>query len=407
MVRPILLLATFLSTASVAIELPSYPIGPDATVSTTQWAWDRFPPRGFVNAGTQFGRDNVLLVTLDAGDGQANRPPPFGTTFYNTQGRVVGMLNTPPGTAVVGSLYIPQAWTTVDPASAALNRTTTLLLELSPFADFSNCPQGECVVYPGIGFTNADINNPLTNGGVPRLRVLDKETSAAGWVNLATPFQTNAWNDFCVAWEGPRVVYYVNGQVVYTDNTIVQPVPNPTPIVGLRKTFIQAYNYTTNYDVHWSRLEYGAQANLSLAATAGTAIAGQPFTVTWTVGNSGPQAAGNIRVPLNLLGAQLQSVSGACTSLPCTIPNLAVGGTATINATYLVTAAIGSNLTAEARLSSDSVDCVPADNQLSLSIPVQAAAPVVSAPVPVDDRRALALLLAALLLVGTWSLRRR
>jgi hypothetical protein len=407
MTRTSLFLAALLTAPAGAVELPTYPTRPDNAVTTNEWAVDRFPPRGFVNAGTQFGRDNVLRVTLDAGDGLPNRPPPFNSTFYNTQGRVVGMLNTPPGTAVTGSLYLPQAWTTTDPGSPALNRTTTLLLELSPFADFSGCPNGECVVYPGIGFTNADINNPLTNGGVPRIRVLDKETSANGWVNLATPFQTNAWNDFCIAWEGPRIRYYVNGQLVYTDNTVVQPVPNPTPIVGVRKTFIQAYNYTTNYDIHWSRLEYGAQSNLSLTATAGTAIAGQPFTVTWTVGNSGPQAASNIRLPLNLVGAQLQTVSGACTSLPCTIANLAVGASATVSATYLATATAGSTITANPRLTSDSVDCVPADNQLALSIPVQTAAPAASTPVPVDDRRALALLLAAMLVAGTLALRRR
>lgn len=402
------LLLALLPLPALAIELPAYPTRPDNTITATEWAVDRFPTRGFVNAGTQFGRDNVLRVTLDAGDGLLNRPPPFGSTFYNTQGRVVGLLNTPAGTAVTGSLYLPQAWTSTDPASPALNRTTTLLLELSPFADFTGCPQGECVVYPGIGFTNADINNPLTNGGVPRIRVLDKETSAAGWVNLATPFQTNAWNDFCIAWEGPRIRYYVNGQVVYTDNTLVQPVPNPTPIVGVRKTFIQAYNYTTNYDVHWSRLEYGAQSDLRLAVTApGNAIVGQPLSVSWTVSNNGPQAATNVQLPLQLVGAPLQTVSGACTSLPCTIATLAVGASVTVNATYQVTAPAGTPITANPRLTSDSVDCIPADNQLALSIPVQTAAPVGTAAVSVDDRRALALLLAALLLAGTVALRRR
>jgi hypothetical protein len=401
-----LFVVALLSVPAAAIELPAYPIGSGADVSPTEWVVTRYPPRGFVNAGTQFGRDTVLRMTLDAGDGQPNRPPPFGSTFYNTQGRVVGMLNTPPGTAVMGSVYLPQAWMTTDPGSPALNRTTTLLLELSPFADFSSCPQGECLIYPGIGFTNADVNNPQTNGGVPRLRVADKE-GVDGWVNLATPFQTNAWNDFCIAWEGPRIRYFVNGQVVYTDNTVVQPNPSPTPIIGLRKTFVLGYNYTTNYDMHWSRLEYGAQTNLSLAAVPGAAIAGQPLTVTWTVSNSGPLAASNIRLPLNLVGAQLQTVSGACTSLPCTIASLAVGATATVSATYLVTAPAGTPITANPRLTSDSIDCASADNALSLSIPVQSAAPVGTTPVPADDRRALVLLLAALLLAGSWSLRRR
>lgn len=405
--KPQALLLAMLSTPAIAVEFPAYPLGPDYTVSTTQWAWARFPTRGFVNAGTQFGRDNVLRMTLDAGDGQPNRPAPFNSTFYNTQGRVIGMLNTPAGTAVTGSLYLPQAWATTNPGSPALNRTATLLLELSPFADFSECPSGECVIFPGIGFTNADINNPLNSGGVPRIRVLDKETSAEGWVNLATPFQTDAWNDFCVAWEGPRIRYYVNGQLVYTDNTVVQPSPNPTPIVGVRKAFVLGYNYTHNYDIHWSRLEYGAQSNLSLAANAGTAIAGRPFTVTWSVANGGPQAASNIQLPLNLVGAQLQTVSGACTTLPCSIASLVVGATATVSATYLATATAGTSITANPRLTSDSVDCSAADNQLALSIPVQAAAPAAGTPVPVDDRRALALLLAAMLLVGTLALRRR
>lgn len=399
--------ATLGCPIATATTYPTYPIAPGNAVNTTQWVVDRYPPQAFVNAGTQFLRDDVLRTDVSAADGPTVRPAPFTSSFYNTQGRVVGTLGNGPGTAVSGSLYIPASWGTSTVGSSVQNRTGTLLLELSPFAAFDPCPTGDgCVVYAAIGFTNADPNDPLGGGGIPRIRILDKETSVVGWVNLATPFQTNAWNDFCIAYDGASLSYFANGTLIYTDNTVVQPSPIPTPIQGIRKTFIQTYNYGTDYSAFWSRLEHGARANLTLSVSAPVnAVAGGTLPVTYTISNAGPQAATQVQLPLTLAGATLMSVSGACSSAACVIPTIAAATSAVVTATYQITAPIGGTIGGQPRLQTTSVDCTPADNSVSLNVLV--GAPIQPAPVPTVGWFGLLALLTGVLVATGFTLRRR
>src|SRR6187455_59541 len=98
------------TTASHAAPLPTYPTT-SAGPSTTAWYPDRYAPAGFTNVGSLFGRSNVLAITIDDADSAASRPPGFGGTFYNTQGRKIDVDTAPPVTWI-GSLYIPSAWAT-------------------------------------------------------------------------------------------------------------------------------------------------------------------------------------------------------------------------------------------------------------------------------------------------------
>src|SRR5207302_7801399 len=55
------------------------------------------------------------------------------------------------------------------------------------------------------------------------------------------------------------------------------------------------------------------------------------------VGNAGPSTAPSISVTdPTPVGLTVVSVSGACSSLPCTIASIASGGSASINVTYSV-----------------------------------------------------------------------
>lgn len=82
-------------------------------------------------------------------------------------------------------------------------------------------------------------------------------------------------------------------------------------------------------------------ANLSVGktlVTAGPFLVGQEVTYTIEVGNAGPSAATNVQVtdvPTNLT---ITSVSGACTTMPCTIASLDANGTATITVTATIDA---------------------------------------------------------------------
>ncbi len=88
-------------------------------------------------------------------------------------------------------------------------------------------------------------------------------------------------------------------------------------------------------------------------------------TVTYavTVTNNGPSDAGTTTVsdptPANLT---FVSATGACTSFPCTLPSLAAGGSATINATYTVAAGATGSITNAATASSSTPDPSSANN---------------------------------------------
>jgi uncharacterized repeat protein (TIGR01451 family) len=74
--------------------------------------------------------------------------------------------------------------------------------------------------------------------------------------------------------------------------------------------------------------------------TAGPWFAGQSVAYTLDVTNSGPSPATNVGVTDTPTNLTITTVAGAgCAALPCTLPTLASGATATINVTALTTAA--------------------------------------------------------------------
>ncbi|HYC58445.1 MAG TPA: hypothetical protein VEK79_02660 [Thermoanaerobaculia bacterium] len=83
-----------------------------------------------------------------------------------------------------------------------------------------------------------------------------------------------------------------------------------------------------------------ARADLTMVktlTTAGPYTAGQTVSYTLVISNGGPSTATSLQVtdnPLNLSGPT--SASGDCLAIPCTIPSLASGATATIDLTFTV-----------------------------------------------------------------------
>jgi uncharacterized repeat protein (TIGR01451 family) len=95
-------------------------------------------------------------------------------------------------------------------------------------------------------------------------------------------------------------------------------------------------------------------------------------TFTIAVTNLGPSAATNVVVTdPTPSGIVFTSTSGACTNgFPCTIPSLAAGATATINATYTVPAQTHGTVTNTAHVTSSTSDPVAANNSSSASMNV-------------------------------------
>lgn len=225
-------------SASAGLHDTSYPIG--ATPGT--WQQDRYAPAVFANAGTVAGRPDVLNLGVAAADSQANRPPAFASTFYNTQGRGL-VLNLPNYAVVYGSLYIPSAWTT---SSGPLeNRRTDMWGVASPATGADTCAGSGCNFFPYIGFSNASPSSPTTTGGTGRYRVFD---GTVGVVDLALPVQYDQWSDVCIAFSGTDFKSYINGALVYTQTDMNHnDIATLGPTTHFSRVTMQAYNFGADY----------------------------------------------------------------------------------------------------------------------------------------------------------------
>jgi uncharacterized repeat protein (TIGR01451 family) len=369
------LLALTLAPNAFATRFPAHPINATTTVGPTSWSTGRFAPRVWTTLPQSRGRVDVLNIGMDAQDGPTTRPPPFVGNFYNIQGREITFPSVQAaGVTVAGSLYIPTPWNTVNLASSAPNRRSELLLQLTPLANDGDCPGGgsECFYYAAIGFSNAQIADQLAGGGTPRIRILKKGVDD-GWINLTSPFASDAWNDMCISFTGSTLEYFLNGNLVFTDTTLVAADPTAGPPTRLRSVTMESYNFGSTFDAQWADLEYGARASLALTrSAASTAPNSGVFSITTTVRNNGSTAATNVQVvePANT-GMTLLSVSGACTALPCLLGTLAAGDVRTYTSSYQV--AFGANtVSSVATVRTDGIDCTKSDNTGTITAAVGA-----------------------------------
>jgi len=87
--------------------------------------------------------------------------------------------------------------------------------------------------------------------------------------------------------------------------------------------------------------EAGPGADVSMVKTlvsAGPFLQGQSVSYTLVVANAGPSTATSVQVTDTPTNLTITNVSGACTSLPCTIATLASGANVTINVTATINA---------------------------------------------------------------------
>jgi hypothetical protein len=243
---------TFALAASitlVSINAAAAPLMPDfndiAPTSATQfaatgWYTDRYEPTTFANVGTYQGRDDVLGIGITSAGSTANRPAGFLSAFYNTQGRQ-HLVSGGAGSSIAADLYIPESWSS---GTAGNVRTDIWGIMANTTFDPSNLYAG-ITSYPIFGFTNY--------GGVARYRVFDGDLGA--WIDLLTPVEYNDWTSFKIQFTGSAFEFLLNGNLVYTDNTI-----NGT--TGFRATIMQAYNFgdaianpgavANDYTAYWS-----------------------------------------------------------------------------------------------------------------------------------------------------------
>lgn len=245
--RRLAILAFFLPLSVIGQILPTWPTT-DPGPSTTAWFTDRYPPSSFSNVGTLFGRSNVLAIVISSADGEASRPSPYNSTFYNTQGRKIDVGVAPP-VSWIASVYIPASWATPNPSDTTLNRRTDMWATLK---DATDAP----TYYPIIGFTNADVSTGF--GGTARFRVFD---GTGAWNDLATPILFDAWNELAVTFTGTTLEYRINGTLVFTDSHA--DIALGTQIGD---EMLQAYNWGSDYTANWSRSAAGLATAAQLRA---------------------------------------------------------------------------------------------------------------------------------------------
>ena len=223
------------------------------------WTSDRYEPASWSNVGSFQGRTNVLGIGINDSTNQANRPGAFSSSFYNTQGRQIGV-NGNTGDSIAADLFLDANW-----ANANSGFVRTDLWGRSVDAVETDAS------YPIIGFTNF--------GSGPRLRVFDGQ-AAGGWVDLTTNLTGlfGTWVAFGIEATTNGYDFFVNGAMVYSDNTL-------TAGGGFSRGFLQARNFNSTFDgvtgnpaytAHWSdpvRLAVPAPGTLALAGLALTLLA--------------------------------------------------------------------------------------------------------------------------------------
>lgn len=417
-----------------AQALPAYPTtaGP---VTTSEWAVDRYAPANFSNAGSLFGRDDVLLLGINEADGPGNRPPAQSSSFFDIQGRKLRIEDwgTPP-MSFVGSLRVPSAW--ASSTGLADSRRTEMWGVLTP----DGLTAQSNAIYAIIGFSNegqapAALESLVAANGMPAdyqpqgggsggLQIFDKDEG--GFVPVGPP-NFDQWSDFCITFTGTALEYRIDGELVYTDSTINAIVDdNPVPVDGFLEVIMQARNYGerptppggiagVTYDAHWANLGFGRgscaeviiegefSADLQLLKTVEPTLVmvGDQATFNLTASNNGPDPANLVQV-VDSLPPELVHVSNSCGAshdagvLTWLIGDLAVGDSRQCQVVVQVTAE--GSFTNNAFVSAQQVDPIPANNSDVATVDT---GPVIdSIPVPAFSGWGMAVLLLVLGALG-------
>ena len=206
----------------------------------TGWTTDRYEPNSFANVGSYQGRTDVLGIGISTAQGAANRGGQGGM-FYNTQGRQHA-ISGGAGSVLGAALYMDASWAGSSDGAVRTDMWGVM------------SDVGGVTDYPIIGFTNF--------GGAARYRVYDGDVASnGGWVDLSTTVSYGGWTSFQMVYNGGfSMDYFIDGTLVYTDNTIGYGDPSE----GFSAVIMQAYNFddptnfptavVANYTAHWSNV---------------------------------------------------------------------------------------------------------------------------------------------------------
>ncbi|WP_411280563.1 PEP-CTERM sorting domain-containing protein [Gemmatimonas sp.] len=246
------MIAVAASTVGAQEAMPSFSgIVTSSTQASGVWYTDRFAPSSFATIGSFQGRTDVLQIGISNADGLANRPTPFQSMFYNTQGRKFDIGATGPFT-LSADLWVDESWRSADNGLRRTDMWGTA---------FDNANQ--VAAYPITGFTNV--------GGTGMFRGYDVNTGL--FINFNAPVLYGAWNSFRVAFDGTSFSYLVNG--------VFQASVGAGNTAGLGNVIMQAYNFDdsfsgfdaqkNNYNARWSNTTTVPEPSTYVLMAAGLA----------------------------------------------------------------------------------------------------------------------------------------
>lgn len=192
-----------LSSGSLQAELM-----PSFTTAPAGWVTDRYQPNSFTATG------DILGIGISEAQGLTNRPAPYQSMFYNTQGMQYKLDKTG-ADSISANLYVPTAWS--DPNNGSRRSDMWGVMQ-------DNAKN--VTYYPIIGFTNY--------GGFVGFRWWDE---GGNWNNLtSTPVRYDNWNALSIVFTGTEFDFWVNGTEVATQTDV-------SGSTGFGALIMQAYNF--------------------------------------------------------------------------------------------------------------------------------------------------------------------
>lgn len=213
---------------------------PDFGTSFGSWTTDRYDPQVWSLTNGFQGRNNVIDIGVNTTGSLPNRAAPYQNSFYNTQGKTIGIDGigiAPSGDQYLSmDLWVDQNWST---------SATGGLVSTSMWSRVNqvNANDESTAWYPILGFTNI--------GGAGAFRYWD---SNLGWQTLGAAVNYGAWNTLQILYSGNSFTAYVNGTSYYNEVA-------GAGTVRLTNAFLENYNFDPSflnnanggvYDARWS-----------------------------------------------------------------------------------------------------------------------------------------------------------
>lgn len=225
------------------------------------WVTDRYEPAEFTSE--LFDGDNRLKLRIDDAQASTNRPSGQEGIFYNTQGRNQAVAATGKWSASA-DLFVSS-----DMLSGNNLRRTDIWARTGEATENLNT---RYYILGIIRNDPADPWNPNAANLNSAWRIWDAD-SPNGWVNVGTP-SIEGWYHLEIWGDDTKVEYFIDGNLVYTDQTVVSAFPNLTNI------YLQAYNFSLegagnlgqDYTVYWDNALAGSECsgNVTIATVAPT-----------------------------------------------------------------------------------------------------------------------------------------